>query len=110
MPPPNETVRMAMPPVETVGSHTRNAVLSSKVTLTAPATANAILIGAETKSVRITLDGTDPTTTVGFLLAAGDWVMIRVSALASIEVIEVEASAVIQYQWLKEGGGIVRMA
>jgi hypothetical protein len=86
-------------PFAAVGSQTRNATLSSAVTLTAPAGANTLWISVETQNVRLRFDGSDPTATVGLLLYAGQTYILAVSPLQAIKLIEVAASAVINYQW-----------
>ncbi len=82
-----------------VGSHTRNASLSSAVTLTKPATATRLLIQCETQNVKFTLDGTAPTATTGFLLVASDPAILIPVGGTAVKVIEVAASASINYQW-----------
>lgn len=81
-----------------LGDHTRNSALSAAVTLARPEDANFLLIQAETQNVRVTLDGTTPTATVGFLLTAGDPVTV-LPVHEDVKAIEVTASAVINYQW-----------
>ncbi len=82
------------------GSHTRNTSLSAAVTLTPPAGTDALAIQALTQPIRYTLDGTTPTATVGFKVAAGDSDIIPIAAGVTVKVIEETASAEIQYQWL----------
>lgn len=53
-----------------VGNHTHNASLGSVVTLTIPSNASGILIQAGTANVQYTLNGTTPTSTVGFRLSS----------------------------------------
>ena len=86
-------------PIATVGAHIRNASLSSAVTLTPQTGANTLIISAETQPVRITMDGTTATTTVGFRLDDGDMVVFEFVDGTTFSVIETVASAVIQYQW-----------
>lgn len=86
-------------PFAAVGSQTRNATLNAAVTLTAPAGANTLWISVETQNVRVCFDSTTPTATVGLLLYAGQTYILAVSALQSFKLIEVAASAVINYQW-----------
>ncbi len=59
-------------PFSPLGTHTKNASLSSAVTLTAPAGASFLMIQATGQNVLITLDGTVPTASTGFTLYAGD--------------------------------------
>ncbi len=86
-------------PFTAVGDQTRNATLSAAVTLTAPAGANTLWMSVETQNVRVRFDGTAPTATVGLLLYAGQTYILAVSALQAFKLIEVAASAVINYQW-----------
>ena len=87
-------------PFKPIGAHTTNATLSSAVTLTIPANATKLLMQAITQNVRITLDNTTPTATVGFQLRAGDpAVVIPIAVGTVIKVIEETATATIQYQF-----------
>ena len=89
--------------MEVVGSHVDGTVITSAVTLTPPTGATKLLIQALDQNIRITLDGTTPTATKGFQLAAGDpMLLIPLGNTTSIKVIEEAATADIQYQW---GGG-----
>jgi hypothetical protein len=81
------------------GSHTRTTDLSSAVTLTRPDGAINLMIQPLTQNVRITLDGTTPTASVGFQLTAGEIYVFPVPS-ASVKVIEESASAESQHQWL----------
>lgn len=85
---------------EVVGSHTTNSSLASAVTLTRPAGANRIMLQAFTQNVRFTLDGTVPTSSAGFRLDVGTYIVLPFTSTA-ITVIEESASASIQYQWMK---------
>lgn len=82
-----------------VGSHASNSSLSSAVTLTKPAGASAIMMQAITQNVRYRLDAGTPTASLGFQLAAGDYILLPVPG-DDVRVIEETASAVLQYQWL----------
>ena len=83
-----------------VGSHKIGTVISSAVTLTPPATATKLLIQALDQNIRITLDGTTPTATTGFQLAAADpMLLVPLGNDTTIKVIEEAATADIQYQW-----------
>jgi hypothetical protein len=68
--------------------------LSSSTALTVPTGATTAVITAETQGVRWRDDGTAPTATVGFPLAAGQSMTVRGSAsIAAIRFIEQSASA-----------------
>lgn len=83
-----------------VGAHSSGATISSATTLTAPTGATKILIQALTQNVRLTLDGTAPTTTLGFqLLAGAQPLLIPLGNATTVKVIEEAATASLQYQW-----------
>jgi len=87
-----------------VGAHTQNTSLSSAVSVTAPAAANAVLLNTQSKAVFFTLDGTDPTTTKGLLLEADKGaILIPVYGGQVLKFIEASASAKLDYQFLKMG-------
>lgn len=83
-----------------IGEHTSNNSLATDVTLTPPEGATKLLVSCDTKNVRFTLKGTTPTTTLGFLITAGnEEKIIPLGDDTVIKVIQVEATAVLQYQW-----------
>lgn len=89
-----------------VGSHAQDATISSATTLTPAAGARSLLIQAINQNVRMTLDGTTPTTTKGFQLKAGDPpVLVFISEDAdnptTVIVIEETATGTVEYQWGK---------
>ena len=96
---PQGKYEMIDAPFAAVGDQTRNATLNAAVTMTAPAGANTLWMSVETQNVRVRFDGTAPTATVGLLLYAGQTYILGVAALQAIRLIEVAASAVINYQW-----------
>ncbi len=74
-------------------SYTQISSLSSAVGLgTIPSGVKLVLIQPETQSVRWRDDGTDPTASVGMLLAAGD-VLVYNGSPSAIKFIETAASA-----------------
>lgn len=82
------------------GAHSSGADISSVATLAIPAGAKKIMIQALTQNVRITLDGTAATTSVGFQLKAGDPpVIFPIGHKMAIKVIEEAATASLQYQF-----------
>lgn len=83
-----------------IGAHIRNTSLTSAVTLTKSEGATLVRLQALTQAVRYTLDGTTPSASLGFRLAAGAMEMIRVPSDAVIRVIGEMVGAEIQYQWL----------
>lgn len=66
--------------------------LGSAAALTVPAGAQRALFVAETQSVRLRDDGTDPSATVGLLLSAGTVLDYR-GNLSAVKIIETAASA-----------------
>jgi hypothetical protein len=66
--------------------------LSSASALTVPTGATVALIQAESQSIRWRDDGTNPTTSVGMVLAAGETVFFT-GSLSAFRAIEVSASA-----------------
>lgn len=86
--------------IEPVGAHVSAPDISSATTLTAPDGATKLLAQALTQNVRFTLDGSAPTASRGFLLAAGDPpVVIPLGSGTTIKVIQESATADLEYQW-----------
>jgi hypothetical protein len=83
-----------------VGAHNSGLDISTAKTLTKPTGASKIIIQAITQNVRFTLDGTAPTSTLGFQLVAGGTPFIIEVPGASIKVIQEAATASLQYQWV----------
>ena len=83
-----------------IGAHNDGLNIAAVVELAAPQGANKIMFQALDQNVRFTLDGTDPTITLGFQLEAGDPpVILTIESRATIKVIEEVAGADFQYQW-----------
>lgn len=80
------------------GSHAQDATISSATTLTKPAGATHIMMQATAQNVRYLLDGTNPTTSKGFVLVPGSPIHLPVPG-ADVRVIEESATATIEYQW-----------
>lgn len=72
--------------------------LSSAAGLTVPPGGVIALIQAETQSVRWRDDGTNPTTSVGMVLAAGE-TLAYTGQLAAIKLIETTASATLNISY-----------
>lgn len=89
-------------PLEALGS-VRMATLTAAINLTGiPSNATTVWLTADTQSVRITLDGTTPTATIGQLIVAGtEGVIISVTDLAAILVIETAASAALNVTYFR---------
>ena len=88
----------------TVGAHitTDSATLAAKQTYTKPATATALLAqNTGTKNIRFTLDGTDPTAAVGFVLPSGQMPVLIPCPGAAIEMILEADGAILDAQWVK---------
>ena len=73
--------------------------LSSATTLTIPAGTQLALVQAQSQSVRWRDDGTNPTATVGMLLAAGATLEYDGDALGVISFIEMAASATLNISY-----------
>ena len=85
-----------------VGGHSANVSISGATTLTPPAGASQVLIQAITQNIRYTLDGTTPTSTIGFQMRAGDPpVVLSVTPSMTLQVIQESATASLQYVWGK---------
>jgi hypothetical protein len=88
------------------GAHQTDATISSATSFTCPDTANGVLISALAQDVNFTLDGTTPTATVGLTLKADDTaVFIPMYGGQVIKVIEQTATATINVQFVRLGGG-----
>ena len=83
-----------------VGAHSDGANIAAAVTLTPPSGASKLLIQALGQNVRYTLDGTAPTTSLGFQLMAGDPPrIIPVGNDMVIKVIQEAPTADLEMQW-----------
>lgn len=86
--------------IEPVGAHNSGLSIATAQTIARPTGATKLLIQALTQNVRYTLDGTVPTTSVGFQLKAGDPpVIIPLGTRTIIKVIQEAATAALQYQF-----------
>ena len=72
--------------------------------LTVPDGAVRALIDVEDNSCRWRDDGTDPTTTVGMLLAAADPLLDYRGDIATIKLIELASAAEINITYFAQGG------
>lgn len=98
-------MNVSIAPYAPIGSHTTNSSLSGVVFIAVPANASGLLVQALTQNIRFTLDGTPPSTTVGFQLKAGDPpTLIPAPAGATIKFREESASATLQYQAVRGVG------
>lgn len=83
-----------------VGAHSSGATISSVATITPPEGATKIMIQALTQNVRLTLDGTAATTSLGFQIKAGEApIIIPLGNATVIKVIQEAATASLQYQF-----------
>lgn len=90
-----------------IGSQVAVTSLSGVQVFTIPHYCAGILIQAFTQNVRLTMDGTTPTSTVGFQLKAGDpAVFIPAPPNTVLRFIEETASANIIYQPVRFYNGI----
>lgn len=85
-----------------VGAHISEAAASVK-TYAKPGGASGALIQATTQNLRLTLDGTAPTSTLGFQLAtSAPPLYIPLAGDEVIKVIQETAGGVVQLQWVRE--------
>ncbi len=83
-----------------VGAHNSGLDISSAVTITVPTYATQWMVQVLTQNARFTLDGTTPTTALGFQLKAGDPPLIlSVSPGLTLKIIQEAATASLQYQF-----------
>lgn len=83
-----------------VSGHVQDATISGATTLTPEVGSNKLLIQAFTNNVRYTLDGTNPTASLGFQLKADDPpLVIPIGPGTVVKVIEETVSASIDFQW-----------
>lgn len=82
-------------PLETIQS---DATISAATTITPATDADYIMLEASTQNIRITLNGETPTASSGFLLAKDTVYAIDCGQDVTIKVIEVTASASVQWQ------------
>ena len=93
--------QMFTKPMTLVGNHARETSLTSAKVLATPANANVVMIQAITQNVRYSLDGTVPSASQGFRLAAGALVTIAVGGDMTLTVIGELLGASVEYQWGK---------
>jgi hypothetical protein len=87
---------------EPVGSHTSGGDYSSAAVITKAAGATKLMIQTIDENLRITLDGSTPTTSAGFQITAGnDPIWFPVHPGYDVTAIEEAATAVPQVQWGK---------
>lgn len=86
-------------PANIIG-YDRDATISAATSFASPPTgATAVLIQAETQSIRITADGTTPTATTGLLVTTSVPVLLT-GDIAKLKVIETTASAAVSLTYL----------
>jgi len=85
-----------------VGAHNDSLNISTAQTLTRPATADKLMLQCITQNARYTLDGTTPTSAIGFLLvASNDPIILWIGQGATVTIIEAAATAELEFQWGK---------
>lgn len=86
-------------PAQIIG-YDRDATISAATAFASPPTgATAVLVQAEAQNIRITTDGTTPTSTVGLLVTTTMPVLLTAD-IARLKVIEVSASAAVSLTYL----------
>jgi hypothetical protein len=88
-------------PLRPVGDHTEVADCSSALTFTPTSGAKRLLLQPSAQAIRVTFDGTVPTTDKGFIVAAGDMLLVYVCDGMTVKLIEDAASATLEYQWFE---------
>lgn len=84
-----------------VGGHNSATIGATVITLSPPAGSNWVILQALTQNIRLTLDGTTPSATVGFQIRAGDpAVRIPITSTTVIKYIEETSGAVVQRQFI----------
>lgn len=83
---------------EAVGSHTSINLSGTVTTLTPPDGATKLMIQPISNNIRVTIDGVNPTTSLGFQIAAGSTpTLIGISPKTIIKVISETGTSVLQY-------------
>jgi hypothetical protein len=82
------------------GAHFTQALSASVFTLTVQPGSAAVLVQAVGNSARITLDGTDPTASSGFMLRAGDQPTLIAVTGHILKFIQAGVGAAIEYQFI----------
>lgn len=82
-----------------IGTHTQNTTLNTVQSISIPFGANGLLVQAGGKDIRYTIDGSNPTATVGFLLPAytDPLILMAVQDGQVFKFIETAASATLDY-------------
>lgn len=84
-----------------IGSHGQDTSISSATTISASddqATHILLQNSDDSINVRYTLDGTTPTTTLGFLLEPGWYAIVSASSNVTLQVIETASGGQVDYQ------------
>jgi hypothetical protein len=90
--------------VSAVGAHGSLAVATVQ-TIPVPDGSTGVLLQAGTQNVRITLDGTTPTATVGFQLATANGVQqLPVNGGMVIKAVQETGGGILQFQFIREYG------
>lgn len=85
-----------------VGQTTRLELDGTVTTLTPPFGASQLLVHGDSDGTRLTVDGTDPLSLVGYEILQGMYLTLSVGTYARVKLSAQNAtSSVIQYQWFK---------
>lgn len=83
-----------------IGAHTQRADLATAQTVAVPNGASHLQITATTQAIRLTTDGTAPTTTKGTLIPAATYIPpIPVPRGGDVKMIETATTATVDYQF-----------
>lgn len=86
-----------------VGAHQQDTTVSTATVLTIPSGANAVLFQCTGQNIRYTLDGSNPTSTRGFVLVANAAPVLVTfpGDNAVVTVIETAVSAAVEWQFVR---------
>lgn len=91
--------KTASAPYVASGAHTQLTGLSSAKPILIPTSASGVIVQAITQNVRMRMDGTSPTASMGFQIRAGDPAIYIPSQVGTtLRFIEETASATLEYQ------------
>lgn len=87
-------------PARPVGAHGRDTSIDTATPIPIPDGARYVMLAAYAQNLRYTLDGTTPTTAIGFLVVKdAPPVTIYVETGVTLQVISATAGAEVQYQF-----------
>jgi hypothetical protein len=85
--------------VSPIGSHSQESDLSSAVTLTPPANARVLFFQPLSQNIRVTVEGTTPTASLGVQYPFGGLYRIDLAEGTTVKMIQESATASLEYWW-----------